>query len=91
MPGPQIISFSDLALVEKNPTIIYLLLSVDTLDTKETLQIQIDMSLQIYWRGFICLKSSLVSLAVFFRKIQNHPTLIRRLLARCEGGQEDRG
>lgn len=30
MPAPQIISFSDLALVEKNPTIIYLLLSVDT-------------------------------------------------------------
>lgn len=74
MPAPQIISFSDLALVEKN-RIIYLLLSVDTLDTKETLQIQTDMSLQICSCGLLCLeKSSLVALAIFFRKKQKHPS-----------------
>lgn len=69
MPAPQIIRLSDLGLVEKKASIIHLLLSVDTPDTRETLQTQTDMSLQISWCGFVCLeKPSHVTLAVFFTK-----------------------
>lgn len=64
MPAPQIISFSDLGLVEKKANIICYFQY-----TRETLQTQTDMSLQLCWCGFVCLeKPSLVTLAVFFRK-----------------------
>lgn len=48
---------------------------MDTQDTKESLQIQTDISLQICLCGFVCLKkASLVALAFFFRRKQNHPS-----------------
>jgi len=68
MPAPQIISFSDLACVEKKP-IIYLLLSVDALNMEETLQIETDRTFQIRLCGLVYLeKPSLVAGAVCFRK-----------------------